>query len=298
MNNVTTIGIDLAKQVFALHGVDETGKAVLIKPRVMRDQLAEIIAQLPPCLIGMEACTGAHHWARVFSQYGHTVKLMAPKFVAPYRMSGRHGKNDANDAMAICEAVTRPTMRFVPVKTVTQQSLLCLHPHPSGIYRRAHWASRWSFSTNHSMLQSHSRNISVICTTPHSTRTASLPVNLYVRRHEDQGNPMSTEQTPIYLSAELTLKREIRRAKLLENAKGRGLFSWLDLAFFLPVVVFGYLAFSGGEKLQRETIALIVSFTMIVQWSIMRLSIRLNSLIQYLLEQPQAQEAQLSAPLS
>lgn len=137
MNNVTTIGIDLAKQVFALHGVDETGKAVLIKPRVMRDQLAEIIAQLPPCLIGMEACTGAHHWARVFSQYGHTVKLMAPKFVAPYRMSGRHGKNDANDAMAICEAVTRPTMRFVPVKTVTQQSLLCLHPHPSGIYRRA-----------------------------------------------------------------------------------------------------------------------------------------------------------------
>ena len=127
MNNITTIGIDLAKQVFALHGVDEAGKAVLIKPRVMREQLAALIAQLPPCLIGMEACTGAHYWARLFSQYGHTVKLMAPKFVAPYRMSGRHGKNDANDAMAICEAVTRPTMRFVPIKAVTQQSLLCLH---------------------------------------------------------------------------------------------------------------------------------------------------------------------------
>ena len=98
----------------------------------MRDQLAALIAQLPPCLIGMEAFTGAHDWARLFSQYGHTVKLMAPKFVAPYRMSGRHGKNDANDAMAICEAVTRPTMRFVPIKAVTQQSLLSLHRSRQG----------------------------------------------------------------------------------------------------------------------------------------------------------------------
>ncbi|WP_425199408.1 IS110 family transposase [Paraburkholderia tuberum] len=102
---VVTVGIDLAKNVFAIHGVDESGKVVLVRPRVMRDQLILLIAQLPPCLIGMEACSGAHHWARLFQQYGHTVKLMAPKLVAPYRMSGKRGKNDAADAAAICEAL-------------------------------------------------------------------------------------------------------------------------------------------------------------------------------------------------
>ncbi len=83
--SIVTIGIDLAKNVFAVHGVDEAGKAVLIKPRVSRDQLSALIAQLPPCVIGMEACSGAHHWARVFQEYGHKAKLMAPKLVAPYR---------------------------------------------------------------------------------------------------------------------------------------------------------------------------------------------------------------------
>ena len=125
--NIVTVGIDLAKNVFAVHGVDAMGKAVLVKPRVPRDQLAALIASLPPCLIGMEACTGAHHWARLFQGFGHTVRLMAPKFVAPYRMSGRRGKNDAADAAAIVEAVTRPNMRFVPIKDIEQQSLLCLH---------------------------------------------------------------------------------------------------------------------------------------------------------------------------
>lgn len=124
---ILTVGIDLAKTVFALHGVDQNGKAVLVKPKVARGQLLEVIANLPPCLIGMEACSGAHHWARQFRQFGHTVRLMAPKFVTPYRMSGKRGKNDAADAAAICEAVTRPNMRFVPVKEEEQQSLLCLH---------------------------------------------------------------------------------------------------------------------------------------------------------------------------
>ncbi len=101
-----TVGIDLAKNIFAVHGVDENGKAVLIKPKVSREQLLPLIAQLPPCLIGIEACSGAHHWARQFREYGHTVKLMAPKFVTPYRMGGKRGKNDAADAAAICEAVT------------------------------------------------------------------------------------------------------------------------------------------------------------------------------------------------
>lgn len=123
MEQITTVGIDLAKNVFSLHGVDAAGKT-LLQRTVRRDRLAQMVAALPPCLIGMEACSGAHEWGRRFQGHGHTVKLMAPKFVVPYRKSG---KNDGNDAEAICEAVTRPSMRFVPVKSVEQQALLALH---------------------------------------------------------------------------------------------------------------------------------------------------------------------------
>jgi transposase len=124
---IITLGIDLAKNVFAVHGVDEFGKVGLARPNVRREQLLELVANLPPCVIGMESCSGAHHWARLFAAHGHTPKLMAPKFVAPYRMGGRRGKNDAADAAAICEAVQRPNMRFVPVKNVDQQGVLCVH---------------------------------------------------------------------------------------------------------------------------------------------------------------------------
>ncbi len=124
---IVTVGIDLAKNVFAVHGVDESGKAALVRPEVSRTKLLELIANLAPCIIGMEACSGAHHWAREFAQFGHTVRLMAPKFVVPYRMSGKRGKNDAADAAAIAEAVTRPNMRFVPVKSIEQQSRLFVH---------------------------------------------------------------------------------------------------------------------------------------------------------------------------
>jgi transposase len=120
-------GIDLAKNVFALHGVDAGGAVVLRQPKVARAKLHELVATLPPCTIGIEACSGAHHWARLFAAHGHTVKLIAPKLVAPYRMSGKRGKNDAADAAAICEAVQRPAMRFVPVKSVDQQSRLMVH---------------------------------------------------------------------------------------------------------------------------------------------------------------------------
>ena len=127
------VGIDLAKNVFAVHGVDEHGKTALVRPSVPRARLHQLVAALPPCTIGMEACSGAHHWARLFAQHGHTVRLMAPKFVSPYRMSGKRGKNDAADAQAICEAVQRPNMRFVPVKSQDEQARLCVHRVRQGL---------------------------------------------------------------------------------------------------------------------------------------------------------------------
>ena len=129
--NITTIGIDLAKIVFQVHGMDERGKAVLSKV-VRRAQMMRFFTQMPPCLIGMEACGGAHFWARKLTQLGHTVKLMAPQFVKPYVKTN---KNDARDAEAICEAVGRANMRFVPIKSVEQQALLALHRARQGFVR-------------------------------------------------------------------------------------------------------------------------------------------------------------------
>src|SRR5690348_5739570 len=120
---IATVGLDIAKQVFQVHGADSEGRAVLRK-RLRRDQVAEFFANLPPCLIGLEASCGSHYWSRVLSRFGHTVKLIAPQFVKPYVKSQ---KNDANDAEAICEAVSRPQMRFVPQKSIEQQDLQCLH---------------------------------------------------------------------------------------------------------------------------------------------------------------------------
>ena len=123
MTEITTVGVDLAKTIFTIHGVDAHGKTVL-RRTVRRERLMEVIAGLPPCLIGMEACGGAHDWARRFEQHGHRVGIMMARFVAPYRKSS---KNDGNDAEAICEAVARPNMRFVPVKSAEQQAVLSLH---------------------------------------------------------------------------------------------------------------------------------------------------------------------------
>ena len=121
--NITTVGIDLAKTSFSLVGMDKHGKIVLRKT-LTRSRLLPFIAQLPPCLIGMEACSGAHYWGREFRRLGHQVGLIAVKFVEPYR---KGSKNDNNDAEAICEAVRRPNLHFVPIKTVDQQALLCVH---------------------------------------------------------------------------------------------------------------------------------------------------------------------------
>jgi transposase len=128
---LTTVGIDLAKNVFQVHGIDEHGK-VLLKKQLRRDQVATFFVNQPPCLIGMEACGGAHHWARKLSAMGHTVRLMAPQFVKPYVKTN---KNDAADAEAICEAVGRPNMRFVPIKNVEQQAVLALHRARQGFVK-------------------------------------------------------------------------------------------------------------------------------------------------------------------
>ena len=123
MATIATVGIDLAKSVFSVHAVSDRG-VVQMHCTVSRAKLVPLVAKLPPCLIGMEACSGSHEWARRFREFGHTVRLMAPKFVVAYR---KGGKNDGNDAEAICEAVSRPNMRFVPIKTIDQQAVLTLH---------------------------------------------------------------------------------------------------------------------------------------------------------------------------
>jgi transposase len=123
MGGVSTIGLDIAKSVFQIHGVAVDG-AVVIRKRVTRAKVLDFFAALPPCVIGIEACPSAHHWSRKLAALGHTVRLMPPSYVKAYL---KRSKNDANDAAAICEAVTRPSMRFVPTKSEQQQSGLMLH---------------------------------------------------------------------------------------------------------------------------------------------------------------------------
>jgi transposase len=120
---MSVLGIDIAKLVFHVVGMDDTG-AVVLRKRIARSELLTFIANIPPLRIGMEACGSAHYWARCFREHGHDVRLIAPQFVKAYVKSP---KNDARDAEAICEAVTRPTMRFVPIKRVEQQDLQALH---------------------------------------------------------------------------------------------------------------------------------------------------------------------------
>jgi transposase len=119
----TTIGLDVAKNVFQVHGVDSAGGPV-IRRKLRRAEVLSLFEGRPPCLVGLEACASAHHWGREIEKLGHEVRLMPPQYVRPYV---KRNKNDATDAEAICEAVTRPTMRFVPIKSVEQQAVLMLH---------------------------------------------------------------------------------------------------------------------------------------------------------------------------
>ena len=130
MGEVSTIGLDIAKSVFQVHGVDDAG-AVVIRKRISRAKMLEFFAGLPPCLVGIEACPSAHHWGRELQALGHTVRLMPPSYVKAYL---KRSKNDANDAAAICEAVTRPSMRFVPIKTKEQQAGLDAAPEPGNCW--------------------------------------------------------------------------------------------------------------------------------------------------------------------
>src|SRR6266508_4437555 len=123
MQTVTTIGLDIAKSVFQVHGVDAAGN-VIVRRQLKRRYVLPFFQKLPPCLIGIEACASSHHWSRELQAVGHTVRLMPPAYVRPYV---KRQKNDAADAEAICEAVTRANMRFVPTKTLEQQSGLVLH---------------------------------------------------------------------------------------------------------------------------------------------------------------------------
>ncbi len=123
MEQITTVGIDLAKNIFQVHAIDAAGRVVLQKA-FRRPQLTAFFQKLPACLIGLEACSSAHHWGRLLTQFGHQVRLIPPAYVKPYV---RRQKNDVADAAAICEAVTRPSMRFVPLKTEEQQAALMLH---------------------------------------------------------------------------------------------------------------------------------------------------------------------------
>lgn len=168
MEKVSTIGLDIAKHVFQVHGVDALG-AVIVRRKLRRDDVAGFFKALPPCLIGIEACATGHHWARILLALGHEVRLMPASYVKPYV---KRQKNDATDAEAICEAVTRPTMRFVPVKSQEQQSVLMLHRVRELLIRqrtmlvnalRGHLALVWN------------RNAPRLCRCRHADRTRRRP---------------------------------------------------------------------------------------------------------------------------
>src|SRR5260370_11553458 len=131
MDKITRVGVDLAKNIMQIHAVD-SAERVVVRKAISRERFVSWFANLEPCLVAMEACSAAHYWARKLRELGHDVRLIPPQFVAPYRKGGARVKNDAVDAEAICEAASRPQMRFVPVKSPAQQSVLVLHRMRTG----------------------------------------------------------------------------------------------------------------------------------------------------------------------
>ena len=148
MEKITTVGLDLAKQVMAVHGVGVAGRMILRKV-LRRDQLLIWSASVSLCVIAMEACGGAHYWARELTRQGHTARIIAAEYVQPFRLGG---KNDANDAEAICTAARQPHMRFVAIKSVEQQAALCVHRLRQGLVEERTALLKWSAHVNQRLM--------------------------------------------------------------------------------------------------------------------------------------------------
>ncbi|RWC12757.1 IS110 family transposase [Mesorhizobium sp.] len=189
MEKVSTIGLDVAKHVFQVHGVDAQG-AVVVRRKLRRDDVVAFFTSLPACLIGIEACATSHHWARVLTALGHEVRLMPASYVKPYV---KRQKNDASDAEAICEAVTRPTMRFVPTKSEEQQSVLMLHRVRELLIRQR------TMLVN--ALRGHLAELGII------TRQGATGLSMLVALVEDEGNDLIP---PLARSALFLLVQQLR----------------------------------------------------------------------------------------
>lgn len=198
MDQVSTIGLDLAKKVFQVHGIDVDGH-VVIRRQLRRREVLKFFVKLPPCLIGTEACATSHYWARELRQLGHDVRLMPACYVKPYV---KRNKNDAADAEAICEAVTRPTMRFVPIKTVEQQSVLMLHRARDLLMRQ-----RTSLIN---AIRSHLAEFGIVAGVGRNGVEVLLEL---IRKDEDERVPAVARDCLMLLAAQLDLvKRQILEA--------------------------------------------------------------------------------------
>ncbi len=205
MEKVSTIGLDIAKHVFQVHGVDAEG-AVVVRRKLRRDDVATFFASLPPCLIGIEACATGHHWARVLMALGHEVRLMPAAYVKPYV---KRQKNDATDAEAICEAVTRPTMRFVPIKSEEQQSVLMLHRVRELLIRQR------TMLIN--ALRGHLAEFGIV------TRQGVAGVSMLVALVEDEDHDMIP---PLARSALLPLIQQLRELHEKVGEMDRQIYAW------------------------------------------------------------------------
>jgi len=198
MEQISTIGLDIAKTVFQVHGLGETGEPV-VRRQLKRRQVLPFFGRLSPCLVGMEACATSHHWARELEKLGHDVRLMPPRYVKPYV---KRNKNDAADAEAICEAVTRPTMRFVPIKTPEQQSVLMVH-------RTRHLFVRQR-TTLINAIRAHMAEFGIVAGVGRNGVETLLEL---ITRGEDERLPSAARECLMALAAQLELvKRQILEA--------------------------------------------------------------------------------------
>ena len=198
MQQVTTIGLDIAKSVFQVHGVDASG-ATIVRRQLRRSQILPFFAKLPRCLVGMEACATAHHWARELVALGHEVRLMPAHYVKAYV---KRGKNDVADAEAICEAVTRPTMRYVAVKTIEQQSVLMLHRTRALFVRQR--------TTLINAIRAHLAEFGIVAGVRRNGVERLLQV---ITKDDDERIPAAARECLLALAAQLELvKRQIREA--------------------------------------------------------------------------------------